>query len=51
MAYRNVEELLLARGIIVIYKAIRKWCLKFMQQYANQRRRRGPRPGDTSHLD
>ena len=27
-AYRDVEELLFARGIIVTYEAIRKWCLK-----------------------
>jgi putative transposase len=28
-SYRDVEELLLARGIIVSYEAIRKWCRKF----------------------
>jgi hypothetical protein len=46
-----VEELLFARGIIVTYEAIRKWCYKFGQQYANQLRRRRPRPGDKWHLD
>ena len=34
-SYRDVEELLFARGIIVTYEAIRKWCRKFGQQYAN----------------
>jgi putative transposase len=29
----------------------RKWCRKFGQQYANQLRRRRPRPGDKWHLD
>jgi putative transposase len=51
LSYRDVEELLFARGVTVTYEAIRKWCRKFGQQYANQLRRRRPRPGDTWHLD
>ena len=51
LSYRDVEELLFVRGIIVSHKAIRKWCRKFGQQYANQLRRRRPRPGDKWHLD
>jgi putative transposase len=51
LSYRDVEELLFARGIIVTYEAIRQWCLKFGQPYANQLRRRRPRPGDKWHLD
>src|SRR5688500_8572823 len=51
LSYRDVEELLFVRGVIVTYEAIRKWCRKFGQQYANQLRRRRPRPGDTWHLD
>jgi putative transposase len=43
-----VEELLLARGVIVTYEASRKWCRKFGQPYANQLR---PRPGDKWHLE
>jgi putative transposase len=39
------------RGVIVTYEAIRKWCRKFGQQYANQLRRRRPRPGDKWYLD
>jgi putative transposase len=35
----------------VTYEAIRQRCLKFGQQYANQLRCRGPRPGDTWPLD
>jgi putative transposase len=46
-----VEELLFARGVIVTYEAIRQWCRKFGQAYANQLRRRRPRPGDKWHLD
>jgi putative transposase len=51
LSYRDVEELLLARGVIVTYEAIRQWCRKFGQSYANQLRRRRPRPGDRWHLD
>jgi putative transposase len=51
LSYCDVEELLFALGIIVTYEAIRKWCRKFGQPYANQLHRRRPRPGDTWHLD
>jgi len=51
LSYRDVEELLLVRGVIVSYEAIRKWCRKFGQHYANQLRRRRPKPGDKWHLD
>jgi putative transposase len=46
-----VEERLFARGVLVTYEAIRQWCRKFGQQYANQLRHRRPRPGDKWHLD
>jgi putative transposase len=42
---------LFARGVIVTYEAIRKWCRKFGQHYANQLRHRRPKPGDKWHLD
>ena len=51
LSYRDVEELLFTRGVIVTYEAIRKWCRKFGQSYANQLRRRRPQPGDKWHLD
>jgi putative transposase len=51
LSYRDVEEMMLARGIVVTYEAIRKWCRKFGQDYANQIRRRRPRTGEKWHLD
>jgi putative transposase len=51
LSYRDVEELLFVRGVTVTYEAIRKWCRKFGQQYANELRHRRPRPGDKWHLD
>jgi putative transposase len=51
LSYRDVEELLFARGVIATDKAIRTWCVKFGQRYANELRRRRPRPGAKWHLD
>jgi putative transposase len=51
LSYRDVEALLFARGVTVTYEAIRKWCRKFGQSYANELRHRRPRPGDKWHLD
>jgi putative transposase len=51
VSYRDMEELLFERGVTVTYEAIRKWWRKFGQQYANQLRRRRPRPGDKWHTD
>jgi putative transposase len=51
LSYRDVEELRLARGIVVTYEAIRKWCRKFGQSYAHQLRHRRPQPGNQWHLD
>ena len=51
LSYRDVEELLAARGIIVTHETVRQWCLKFSQDVANELRRRAPRRGDKWHLD
>jgi putative transposase len=53
LSFREVEELTLARGVVVSYETIRRWCAKFGQADANQLRRRRPRPrpGDKWHLD
>ena len=51
LSFRDVQELMLERGVDVSYETIRAWCDRFGQQYANQLRRRGPRPGDKWHLD
>jgi putative transposase len=39
------------RGVVLTDEAVRSWCRKFGQTYANQLRRRRPRPGDPWHLD
>ncbi|MCX5103034.1 IS6 family transposase [Streptomyces sp. NBC_00439] len=51
LSLREVEELMLQRGVIVSHETVRRWCLKFGQSYANGLRRRRPRPGGKWHLD
>ncbi|MGW1902006.1 IS6 family transposase [Streptomyces hirsutus] len=51
LSFREVEELMLERGVVVSYETVRRWCAKFGQAYAAGLRRRRPRPGDKWHLD
>ncbi len=51
LSFRDVEELLAQRGIILTSETVRQWCLKFGQTSANELRRRRPRCGDTWHRD
>ena len=51
LSFRDVELILAERGVIVSYESIRRWCLKFGASFANNLRRRRPRPGDKWHLD
>jgi putative transposase len=50
LSYRDVQEILLWRGIEVPHESIRKWGGKFGQDYANQLRCRTPRPGDKKYV-
>jgi putative transposase len=40
LSLRDVEEMMMERGIVVSYETIRQWCGKFGQTYANGLRRR-----------
>ena len=51
MSFRDVEDLLAERGIIVSYETIRIWCRKFGPGYARNLKRRQGRLGDSWHLD
>ena len=51
LSSRDVEDLLLARGIIVSYETIRKWVGKFGINQAASIRRDRPAPSDKWHLD
>jgi len=51
LSYRDVEEIMAERGVVLTYETVRQWCLKFGQTYANELRRRRPPCGDKWHLD
>jgi transposase-like protein len=43
--------ILAQRGVVVSYETIRRWCLRFGESFAQNLRRRRPRPGDKWYLD
>ena len=51
LSFREVEELLAERGIIVTYESIRCWCLKFGPAYARRLKKRQRQLGDGWYLD
>ena len=51
LSFREVEELMLVRGVIASYETIRQWCAKFGPEYARRLRRRRTRPAYKWHLD
>ena len=51
LSFRDIQEMMLERGVEVSHEAIRLWCLKFGTGYARGLRRRRGSPGDTWHLD
>ena len=51
LSFRDVEDLLAERGIIVSYETIRQWCGKFGPDYARRLQRRQGRLGNTWFLD
>ena len=51
LSFREVEELLAERGIIVSYETVRQWCQKFGPAYARKLKKRQGRLSDTWHID
>jgi putative transposase len=51
LSFRDVEEIMAERGIILTYETVRQWCQKFGQTYANELKRRHSKRGDKWHLD
>ncbi len=51
LSFRDVEDLLAERGILVSYAASRYWCLKFGPTYARVLRRKQGRLGDIWDVD
>ena len=51
LSYRDIEKMMLYRGIEVTYEAIRKWNNKFAQSFANEIRRLPPKTSRQWHPD
>jgi putative transposase len=51
LSFRDDQDLLAERGIVVSHEAIRQWCSMFGATFAARLRRRGVRAGDKWHLD
>ncbi|PRC93538.1 Transposase [Solimicrobium silvestre] len=51
LSYRDIEEMMGKRGVIVFYETIRDWSQKFGGIYAKRLRARSNRPNDYWHLD
>jgi len=51
LSFRDVEDLLAERGIIVSHETIRLWCQKFGPEYVRKLKQRQGRLGDSWHLD
>jgi transposase-like protein len=51
LSFRDVEELLAERGIMVTYESIRRWVLTFGPVVARRLRARRPKPNSRWHLD
>ena len=51
LSLRDIEELLLERGVIVTYETIRCWCDKFGKEFARCVKAVRGKPGSAWHLD
>jgi transposase-like protein len=51
LSLRDVELILVERGVSVTHESIRAWCRKFGAEFARRLRKRRPKPGDVWHLD
>ena len=51
LSFRDIEELLAARGIVVSYETIRQWCKKYRSIYCNQIKKSCGPLGDSWYLD
>jgi putative transposase len=51
LSFRDVQEQLAYRGIIVSHETVRKWCLKFSRQFKDTLQKRERQIADKGHLD
>jgi putative transposase len=51
LSFRDIEDLLAERGVVVSYESIRSWCNKFGPAYARKIKKCRGTLGDTWHMD
>jgi putative transposase len=51
LSFRDVEDLLAERGILVFYEKVRRWVKHFGSAIAADLRKRRPKPHSTWHLE
>ncbi|MDN7430765.1 IS6 family transposase [Burkholderia sp. AU45388] len=51
LSLRDIEELLLERGVVVSYESVRNWCERFGTMFAYRAKAVRPGTGTTWHLD
>jgi transposase-like protein len=51
LSFRDVEDLLAERGIVVFYETVRRWVNHFGTKIAADLRKRRPKPHTIWHLD
>lgn len=51
LSFRDVQELMHERGVVISHETIRTWLTRFGPRFAAELRKREPRSGRTWHLD
>ncbi len=51
LSFRDIEDILAARGVIVSYETIRQWCLKITPPIIRQLKKKQGKLGDEWYLD
>ena len=51
LSYRDIEDILAQRGIMLSYESIRLWCIKFGALYTKRLKRKHRGYGDTFYID
>jgi putative transposase len=51
LSFRDVKEIMMARGVMLTYETVREWCLKFGNTFAKKLKQYRPQFGDKWHLD
>ena len=51
LSYRDIEELMMERGVVVDHSSSNRWVVKFGHDIADEVKRRRRKPGTSGRLD